>query len=73
MEQLGIDERSTNFELAHMILVRVVLADVRAQAPQVLQAEMLEVMEVTVMMRKIPRRILRKKLMGLKPRMGCSL
>ena len=53
-------------------LVRVVLADVRAQAPQMPQAKMLEVMTVTRTMRKIPRRILRKRLMGLKPRVGCS-
>ena len=34
--------------------------------------EMLEIMAVTVVMtRKIPRRILRKRLMGLKPRVGC--
>ena len=66
---IGIDERLINFEIAQMILVRVVLANVRAQAPQMLQAEMLEVMAVTVMMmRKISRRILRKELMGLKPR-----
>ena len=45
----------------------------RAQAPQMLQAEMLEVMAVTVMMmRRIPRRILRKELTGLKPRVGFS-
>ena len=62
-----IDKRSTNFEIAQMILVRVVLADVRAQAPQMLQAKMLEVMAVTVMTRKIPKRILRKR---LKPRVG---
>ena len=56
-----------------MILVRVVLAYVRAQAPQMLQTEMLEVMAVTVMMmpRKIPRRTLRKRLMGLRPRVDC--
>ena len=35
----GIDEWLTNLEIAQMILVRVVLADVRAQAPQMLQAE----------------------------------
>ena len=60
---IGIDEWLINFKIAQMVRVRVVLADVRAQAPQMLQAEMLEVMAVTViMMRKIPRRILRKEL-----------
>ena len=53
-----------------MILVRVVLADVGAHAPQMLQAEMLEVMAVTVMMRKVPRRVLRERLKGLQPRKG---
>ena len=62
----GIDEWLMNFEIAHMILVRVVLADVRAQTPQMFQAEMLEVMAVTVMTRKFLRRILRERLKGLK-------
>ena len=57
---IGIDEWLTNFEIAQMILVRVVLADVRAQAPQMLQAEMLEVMAVIVMIRMVPRRILKE-------------
>ena len=55
-----------------MILVRVVLADVGAQL-QMLKAEMLEVMAVTVMIRIVPRRILRERLNGLKPREGYSL
>ena len=38
-----------------------------------LQAKILEIVVVIVMMtRKIPRRILRKRLMGLRPRLGCS-
>ena len=57
-----------NLKIAQMILVKVVLADVRAQSPQMLQAEMLEVMAETVMM---TRKILRKKLMELN-RVGCS-
>ena len=59
--------------IAQMILVRMALVDVRAQALQMLQAEMLKVMAVTVVMtRKILRRILRKRLTKLKPRVGCS-
>ena len=70
---IGIDEWLTNFEIAQMIPVREALSDVRVQAFQMLQAEMLEVMVVTVkMIRKIPRRIPRKRLMGLKPRLRCS-
>ena len=69
----GIDERLTNLEIAQRILVRMVLANVIAQAPQMLQAEILEVMAVTVIMRKIPMRILRKRLMRLKPGEGYSL
>ena len=65
---IEIDERLMNFEIAQMILVRVVLADLGAQAPQMLQAEMLEVMVVAVMMRKVSRRILRERLNTLKPR-----
>ena len=68
----GIDERLTNLEIGQRILVRVVLADVRAQAPQMLQAEMLEVMVVIVMTRMVPRRILRERLKGLNPREGYS-
>ena len=70
---IGIDEWLTNFEIAQMILVRVVLANVGTQAPQMFQAEMLEVMVMTVMTRKVPRRILRERLNGLKPREGYSL
>ena len=64
----GIDERLRNLEIAHRIIERVVLADVRAQAPQIFQAEMLEVKAVTVMTMIVPRRILRERLKGLKPR-----
>ena len=56
-----------------MILVRVALADVGAYAPQMLKAEMLNVMAVTVMTRNVPRRILRERLKGLKPREWYSL
>ena len=46
------------------------MANVRVQAPQTLQAEMLKIIAViVVMMRKIPRRILK---MRLKPREGRS-
>ena len=58
--------------IGQMILVRVVLANVRAHAPQMLQAEMLEVMVVIVMKRKVLRRILRERLKELKPREGYS-
>ena len=65
---IGIDEWLINFEIAQMILMRVVLVDVRAQAPQMLQAEMLEVMAVIIkVIRRILRKILRKRLMRLKP------
>ena len=57
---IEIDKWLTNFKIAHMILARVVLANVGVQTPQMLQAKMLEVMAVTVMTRKVPRRILRE-------------
>ena len=41
--------------------------------PQTLQEEMLEVMAVTVMTRKVPWKILRERLKGQKPREGYSL
>ena len=55
----------------------MVLADVRIQAPQVLQAEILEIVAMIVaiprkILRKIPRRIPRKTLMGLRLGVGCS-
>ena len=70
---IGKDGWLKNLGITQMIPVRVVLADVRMQTPQILQAEMLEIMAVTVVMtRRIPMRILRKRLMGLKPRVRCS-
>ena len=51
-----------------MILVRVALVDMRLQVPQMLQIEVLEmIVMMIVMMRRIPRRILKKSQMGLKP------
>ena len=59
------DEWLKNLGIIQMIPVREALTDMRVQTPQILQAEMLEVIAVTVVMM---RKILRKRYMGLKPK-----